>query len=332
MRDPIKQSTDLDLKLRQSYLGSSEWSVIAGLYNAYKSPYDVYNEKVYGYEPFDNLVMKLGRKSEPMIAEMVEEKLGGKVARDGLVRFHKDYDYLATNLDGIYYDEDGNPSVLEIKTANMMARKNWGISPGKVIALEISNKGDVNPMGYPVELPIQYYTQIQGQMLITGMRKAYVAILTSGLPGEEKFEIQEYDYDESFINLVVSKLVDFWTNHVQKKVAPEYTTESDVKNAYPEANNHSIEATSEIISAMDKIKDIKAKKKVLDQELKSLELDIKKEMKDAHSIIDGDQTLATWKNGKPRKTFDKTLFSKDHSELYEKYIKTGDPYRTLRIK
>ena len=52
--------------------------------------------------------MKLGRKSEPMIAEMVEEKLGGKVARDGLVRFHKDYDYLATNLDGIYYDEDGN--------------------------------------------------------------------------------------------------------------------------------------------------------------------------------------------------------------------------------
>ena len=309
MRDPIKQSTDLDLKLRQSYLGSSEWSVIAGLYNAYKSPYDVFNEKVYGYEPFDNLRMRLGRDIEPMIAKWVEEELDGKVAQDGLVRFHKDYDYLATNLDGIFYDKEGAPSVLEIKTASTIARDNWG-----------------------AELPIQYYTQIQGQMLITGMRKAYVAILTFGFAGPEKFEIQEYDYDESFINLVVPKLVDFWTNYVEKKVAPEYTTESDVKNAYPEANNHSIKATKEIISAMDKIKDIKAKKKALDQELKSLELDIKKEMKDAHSIIDGDQTLATWKNGKPRKTFDKTLFSKDHSELYEKYIKTGDPYRTLRIK
>jgi len=309
MRDPIKQSTDLDLELRQSYLGSSEWSVIAGLYNAYKSPYDVYTEKVYGYEPFDNLRMRLGRDIEPMIAKWVEEELDGKVAQDGLVRFHKDYDYLATNLDGIFYDKEGVPSVLEIKTASTIARDNWG-----------------------AELPIQYYTQIQGQMLITGMKKAYVAILTFGFAGPEKFEIQEYDYDESFINLVVPKLVDFWTNHVQKKVAPEYTTESDVKNAYPEANNHSIEATSDIINAMDKIKDIKAKKKVLDQELKSLELGIKKEMKDAHSIIDGDQTLATWKNGKPRKTFDKTLFSKDHSELYEKYIKTGDPYRTLRIK
>ena len=309
MRDPIKQSTDLDLELRQSYLGSSEWSVIAGLYNAYKSPYDVYNEKVYGYEPFDNLRMRLGRDIEPMIAKWVEEELDGKVAKDGLVRFHKDYDYLATNLDGIFYDKEGVPSVLEIKTASTIARDNWG-----------------------AELPIQYYTQIQGQMLITGMKKAYVAILTFGFAGPEKFEIQEYDYDESFINLVVPKLVDFWTNHVQKKVAPEYTTESDVKKAYPESNNHSIEATSEIISAMDRIKDIKAKKKVLDQELKSLELDIKKEMKDAHSIIDGDQTLATWKNGKPRKTFDKTLFSKDHSELYEQYIKTGDPYRTLRIK
>jgi len=309
MRDPIKQSTDLDLKLRQSYLGSSEWSVIAGLYNAYKSPYDVYNEKVYGYEPFDNLRMRLGRDIEPMIAKWVEEELDGKVAKDGLVRFHKDYDYLATNLDGIFYDKEGVPSVLEIKTASTIARDNWG-----------------------AELPIQYYTQIQGQMLITGMKKAYVAILTFGFAGPEKFEIQEYDYDESFINLVVPKLVDFWTNHVQKKVAPEYTTESDVKKAYPESNNHSIEATSEIISAMDRIKDIKAKKKVLDQELKSLELDIKKEMKDAHSIIDGDQTLATWKNGKPRKTFDKTLFSKDHSELYEQYIKTGNSYRTLRIK
>ena len=309
MRDPIKQSTDLDLKLRQSYLGSSEWSVIAGLYNTYKSPYDVYNEKVYGYKPFDNLRMRLGRDIEPMIAKWVEEELDGKVAQDGLVRFHKDYDYLATNLDGIFYDKEGVPSVLEIKTASTVARDNWG-----------------------AELPIQYYTQIQGQMLITGMKKAYVAILTFGFAGPEKFEIQEYDYDESFTNLVVPKLVDFWTNHVQKKVAPEFTTESDVKNAYPEANNHSIEATSEIIDAMDRIKDIKAKKKVLDQELKSLELDIKKEMKDAHSIIDGDQTLATWKNGKPRKTFDKTLFIKDHSELYEKYIKTGDPYRTLRIK
>ena len=309
MRDPIKQSTDLDLKLRQSYLGSSEWSVIAGLYNTYKSPYDVYNEKVYGYKPFDNLRMRLGRDIEPMIAKWVEEELDGKVAQDGLVRFHKDYDYLATNLDGIFYDKEGVPSVLEIKTASTVARDNWG-----------------------AELPIQYYTQIQGQMLITGMKKAYVAILTFGFAGPEKFEIQEYDYDESFINLVVPKLVDFWTNHVQKKVAPEFTTESDVKNAYPEANNHSIEATSEIINTMDRIKDIKAKKKALDQELKSLELDIKKEMKDAHSIIDGDQTLATWKNGKPRKTFDKTLFIKDHSELYEKYIKTGDPYRTLRIK
>ena len=309
MRDPIKQSTDLDLELRQSYLGSSEWSVIAGLYNAYKSPYDVYNEKVYGYEPFDNLRMRLGRDIEPMIAKWVEEELDGKVAKDGLVRFHKDYDYLATNLDGIFYDKEGVPSVLEIKTASTIARDNWG-----------------------AELPIQYYTQIQGQMLITGMKKAYVAILTFGFAGPEKFEIQEYDYDESFINLVVPKLVDFWTNHVQKKVAPEYTTESDVKKAYPESNNHSIEATSEIISAMDRIKDIKAKTKRLRKQHKSLELDIKKEMKDAHSIIDGDQTLATWKNGKPRKTFDKTLFSKDHSELYEQYIKTGDPYRTLRIK
>ena len=47
-------------------------------------------------------------------------------------------------------------------------------------------------------------------MAVTGMKKAYVAILTFGYAGPESFEIQEYDYDKEFADMVVNKCVDFW--------------------------------------------------------------------------------------------------------------------------
>ena len=309
MREPIKQTTDLDLELRQSYLGTSEWYVIAGLYNRYKSPLDVWNEKVYGYEPFDNLRMKLGRDIEPMIAKWVEEETGCKVAVDGYVRFHPKYDFLATNLDGVCHSEDGIETVLEIKTASTIARESWG-----------------------AELPIQYYTQIQGQMAITGLRKAHVAILTFGYAGVENFEIQTYDYDKEFANMVINKCISFWLDHVVTKVPPQPITESDVKETYPQANGHSLEASPELADKIRVLKNLKATKKEMDQNIKGVELDIKKLMKDAQSITYGEDTLATWNNTKPRTSFNQKEFKEDHPDLYKKYLKEGNPIRTLRLK
>jgi len=309
MREPIKQGPDLDLELRQSYLGTSEWSVIAGLYNKYKSPLDVWNEKVHGYEPFDNIRMKLGRDIEPMIAKWVEEENGGKVAVDGCVRFHPKYDFLATNLDGVIHHIDTTQSVLEIKTASSVARENWG-----------------------AELPIQYYTQIQGQMAITGLRNAYVAILTFGYAGVDNFEIQWYGYDEEFANMVINKCISFWLDHVVTKVPPQPITESDIKETYPHANGHSLEASPELADKIRVLKNLKATKKEMDQNIKGVELDIKKLMKDAQSITYGEDTLATWNNTKPRTSFNQKEFKEDHPDLYKKYLKEGNPIRTLRLK
>lgn len=309
MRDPIKQGPDLDLKLRQTYLGTSEWAVIAGLFNQYKSPYDVWCDKVQGYEAFDNIRMKLGRDIEPMIAKWVEEELGCKVAVDGYVRFHSEYDFLATNLDGICIDNDGNETVLEIKTASSIARKSWG-----------------------AELPIQYYTQIQGQMAIKGLKKAHVAILTFGYAGPESFEIQTYDYDEEFANMVINKCISFWLDHVVTEVPPKPVTDSDVKQLYPEANGHSLEASPELATKIESLKQLKATKKEMDQSVKELELDIKRTMETAESITYGEDTLVTWTNTKPRTSFNQKLFKEDHPDLYEKYLKEGGPIRTLRLK
>jgi len=308
MRDSIKQGPDIDLELRQSYLGTSEWAVVAMFFDKYKTLLDIYNDKIHGYEAFDNLRMKFGRDAEPMIAKWVEQKLGCVVAVDGYVRFHSKYDFLATNLDGVCHFDD-HKAVLEIKTASTLARDTWG-----------------------AELPIQYYTQIQGQMLITGLKKAYVAILTFGYAGPENFEIQEYDFNPEFAEMVQNKCVDFWYNHIVPKHPPEATTNNDIKQLYPEANGHSLEASPELADKIRVLKNLKATKNEMDKNIKGIELDIKKLMKDAQSITYGEDTLATWKNNKPRTSFNQKEFKEDHPDLYQKYIKESGPIRVLRLK
>jgi putative phage-type endonuclease len=309
MREPVKQD-GIDLNLRRTYIGTSEWATTAGLFNKYKTPYQIWDEKVNGYTPFDNLRMRLGRDIEPMIAGWVEEDMDVHVARDGKVRFHPEYDFLATNLDGVIYHKDGqNPSVFEIKTASTIARDTWG-----------------------AELPIQYYTQIQGQMLISGLKKAYVAILTFGFAGPEKFEIQEYDFNPKYIQTVVTQLVSFWNGHVIPKIAPEPVTNEDLKLIFPESNGDVMLVDDDVLASFDVLSQLKETKKEVTQSIKNIEINIKKSMGNHEFLSDGDRTLATWKTGSPRSTFNSKLFREDHPSLYDEYLKQSDPIRTFRVK
>jgi len=308
MRDPIKQESGLDLELRKTYLGTSEWSIVAQLYNQYKSPLDVFNDKMFGHQQLDNLDMRYGRDSEAMIAKWVEEDIGVVVSTDPYVRFHKDYDFLATNLDGIVHHPDGSPdAVLEIKTTKTVAKENWG---GK--------------------LPIQYYTQIQGQMAITGLRKAYVAILTVGSFSKE-FEILDYKYRPEYIEPIIEECALFWNNHVITQVPPEPITDSDIKQTYPEANGEALIADSKLLGQIESLKQFKQTKKDLDGSIKDLEIQIKNNIGHYESVNDGDRTLVTYKNSKPRVTFDRKRFQTENPKVYDNYLQEGNSFRTLRI-
>ena len=311
MRDKIKQNGKLDLELRQSYLGTSEWAVVAGLYNNYKTPYDVYMDKIYGYEVIDNHLMRHGRDIEPIIAKWVEEDTGWRVAQDGYVRFHPKYDFLATNLDGIIYHTDGSESILEIKTASEKARESWGNI-----------------------LPIQYLVQIQGQMLITGIHQAYVAIETSGY--KKEFEIlgpfKPDDIAIDVMDKVVSKCVSFWYDHVIPQVAPDAINVEDLKKTNPQANGHSIIATPELKTKIDTLKQMKNTKKEIELFIKDLEFQIKDAMADAEFLKYENETLATWRNTKPRKSFDRATFAQEQPDVYEKYVKESAPGRSFRLK
>ena len=138
--------------------------------------------------------------------------------------------------------------------------------------------------------------------------------------------------DPNFAEQVINKCVDFWYNHIVPKHPPEATTNNDIKQLYPEANGHSLEASPELADKIRVLKNLKATKNEMDKNIKGIELGIKKLMKDAQSITYGEDTLATWKNNKPRTSFNQKEFKEDHPDLYQKYIKESGPIRVLRLK
>jgi predicted phage-related endonuclease len=169
-------------------------------------------------------------------------------------------------------------------------------------------------------------------MLISGLKKAYVGILTFGWGGPEKFEIQEYDFNSKFIETVVTKLVSFWNDHVKTGIPPAPVNNDDLKLVHPESNGNGITADDELVSHLEILKQFKQTRSEVDLSIKDIELIIKKTMGDHEFIVDGETTLATWKSGAPRSSFDSKSFRLDHPDLYQEYTKQSGPIRIFRLK
>ena len=84
---------------RYESIGASDAGAVLGI-NPYKSPVDVYMEKVTRTNDFeDNFNMWLGREMEPIIKKKFTQETGLKVRDDNKIRMDKQYSFLSTNLD-----------------------------------------------------------------------------------------------------------------------------------------------------------------------------------------------------------------------------------------
>jgi len=306
--------------MRSTYLGTSEWSKVIGA-SKYGSPLSVYDEKINGAEDIDNDYMKWGRLQEPVVTILFEEKTGLIASEDPYVRFHKEYPFLATNLDRVTNVPGYGPAVVEIKTTNEDTYNKWPVSGTDI---------DGNECRFPKE----YMTQIQGQMLITGYRKAYTAVLYTLKYGAPfKLIIQEHEFNHGYIAEAEQALVRFWNDHILKKNPPDPESKLDIKIAYPEhEEGTSLDASNDIIEALAMLKSTKEHIKELKAHKEDLETEIKLFMGSNERLVNGDKLLATWKNGNPRKTFNKKKFELEHNRLYSSFVEVGNGFRRLSVK
>ena len=83
---------------RRTGIGGSDAAAVLGM-SKWKTPYQVWREKVYGERQPDNGQFERGRDLESFIREKYEKETGKKVVTPSFMR-DPNYDFVVGNLDG----------------------------------------------------------------------------------------------------------------------------------------------------------------------------------------------------------------------------------------
>jgi putative phage-type endonuclease len=291
---------------RQKGIGGSDVAAILGL-SKYRTPLDIYNQKVKGEKTELSKPMFAGLMLEDTIAKWYMIETGKKVLNDNKIRIHKDYSFLLANLDRIILPENGEGrGVLEIKTAGAFASKNWESEP-----------------------PIEYTLQIQHYFDVTGFNWGEFAVLVGG----NDFRRYYIQRDQELIDLKNEKLLAFWNNHILTQTPPDPVNSEDVEKLYSKhSEGKIIEAVSETVKTIESIKEIRKQIKELEASEELLSERIKIMMQDAEAIFYKGEVLTTWKAAKDSNSFDSKTFKEKHPDLYNEFLVTKPGSRRFLIK
>ena len=300
----LNQSREDWLLGRAKSIGASDSSCILGL-NPWKSNVELWLEKTNPnllLNQEDNLNMRLGRDMEPLLRQLFTEDTGLKVRKDNHIRYHDEYPFISTNLDGLVV---GEKVPIELKTTGMV----WDGA-----------------------IPDNYFCQIQHQMMVTNAPYMYFAVLVLSGWGKH-FIIEKYNRNEEFIKRLESNIVDFWMNHVVTKEAPDPISMKDARLLYNNTIHDSlVEGSFDMVTICEKIKDYNDEIKEIRAKISDLKVAVMDTMKNDEVMTYKGSVLSTWKKSKDSIKFDLKRFKKEHPELCEAYSEHRDGNRILKIK
>ncbi len=304
----IAKTTELSHKewliLRKHGIGGSDAAAVCGM-NRWRGPLDVYLDKTSKtVEEKDNDAMYWGRVMEPVLREEFRKRTGLKVSEVPYLFAYEEHPFMFANIDGIVREKDDSVSLLEIKTANGFAAKDW-------------DNG----------IPQEYFIQIQHYLAVCDLKKAYVAVLIGG----NDFRYEVIDRDEEVIQTIIAMEANFWNNNVKAKKAPEAdATSSDaLNNLYPNDNSTSIILPSEADRLITNLEEIKNMMDELKKNQAEAENQLKAMMKKAECGKTPAGYSVRWKNSSTSR-LDTTKLKADQPEIVAKYTKTST-YRRFSI-
>lgn len=288
--------TEQQLQERRNYIGGSDVGPLCGL-SKYKSPLDIYFSKIETVVNDEASVFASWGNAleETMLAKFEEEK-NIKVISSPPTKFHKNYPFLAANVDGIA--QDGN--IVEIKCVGLNSRKEWTEE----------------------KIPDNYLCQCAHYAMIYECEKVYLGVFF-GI--DKPLGMYEYNRSLNFEEVLLPKLVNFWRKYVTAEIPPPPITNSDIKKMFKKAEHDSAKiATNSIEEGVYDLKKLKEEKKELEQKLKDEELRIKLFMGESAELcsISGEK-LCTWKN-QSSNIFDSSTFKKTNPDLYKQFAKKSE--------
>lgn len=248
------------LEGRRFGIGASDSPYFFGVGYAGGSVYSLYWDKI--GKPLaddeDEIPKRLliGKELEPSLRRIFSMETGFHVVDAGEFTIYRSnsHEFICASLDGFCLDDEGDLCVLELKNVNEYAKNDW-------------KDGDS---------PVQYQVQVQHELAVTGLKKAYLMALVGG----QEPKIVRIDRNDSFIkNSLVPACVNFWVNHVEARVPPEVdgsqATARALQLLHPNDNGESVLLPDAFVKLDEKLQKIKKLAKRLENAQKGIENQIK---------------------------------------------------------
>lgn len=300
-------SHDEWLKWRRQGIGGSDVAAILGI-SSWNSAIDIWLDKTgqkQGTEETTNEAMEWGTILEPVIRTHFANTTGKPVSEVHAILQHPQYPFMLADLDGVTIDDNGDPSILEIKTVSEYKRSEW-------------EQG----------VPVYYQTQVQHYLAVTGLSLAYVAALIGG----NSFRTYKVEADPDIQRMLISLEKDFW-GKVERRIRPAIdgsdTSAKFLDSLYSGGDTEELVLPSEAETWIDEYMksteeedEAKTKKQEAVNHLKEL-------MADHETAVCGNHKIS-WKSVSSER-FDSKALQKEEPELYTKFVKTSS-FRRFTVR
>lgn len=288
------------LAWRQQGVGASDVAAILGL-SRWASPWSLWCNKT-GLLPDDDDetdYQRFGRYAERMIAPWFTDETGLYVTGEQARMEHPEHPWRRCTTDGFvtdsaaaYVDLDELQGLLQIKTTG----------PGR--------RYD--------ELPPDWQAQEQYEMHVTGLPKAWLAVLHG-----RRLEIYELERDEADIAFIVEQVDRFWHDHVLAGVPPEIdgheATLAALDVLYPTAAPKSSKPIDDAVAALELLGDAARRRKAAEADENGAKAVLRYALGDTYEgTVDGERAVTCGSQTK------KSICSECG------HVAESDPFRVLR--
>lgn len=287
---------------RRLGIGGSDCAAALGL-SKFKTPYQLYLEKIGQTEPEDeSWEMLRGKAMEPALCQHYANETGREVMLMKQAIVSDEYPFMRYNPDGM------TPGRLqEFKTAAF--GREWG---------EVGTD----------EIPQEYLLQVQHGMIVTNRPVADVTVSIAG--NKPKFFVVESD--KQLQEIIIEQEYCFWQK-VKDKIAPDPISNEDVAHRYNKVNGKSIIADAIAYDSVITLRQLKVEIKSQEELKESLEVLIKNFMGENEILVDENMVpLCTWKQAKGAERLDTKAVKENEPDVFERYLKIGDPTRRFLVK
>lgn len=271
----------------------------------------------------ENAAMHWGKRLETTIADEYAALTGTIVEECPSIR-SPNMPFLIGSPDRIVCDANGTPTrILECKTTRLNTKVDeWDDDGNQMLLWGKGNVYDANrvKLASDSQIPADYYMQVLTYMMLTGLKEADLAVLIS----TSDFRVFSLTYDADLADDALRVADEWYCKHILEGIEPP-RVEADLKNTT--SNGQTIEATTEIITAVESLRQVKAQIKALQDKEKLLKDQIIGFIGDNDGVTTNGKSLATYKTQKGRESVDVKLLELEHNDIYKKYLKRGAPFR-----